>query len=159
MEFRRRGLALGNDCQRSSNTSARQGGGCGVCVSGSQGNDAGVCTDSGILECGRLRKRYGRGRRRKRKGFAEIRLPSGEIVRAELGCASVEAAMTAAVNAPSRCGMQPRQGLAPYRFRDPRDRTEVHRGSILSRPSTGLHDNAGDRGSSRRTHRKLPETR
>jgi hypothetical protein len=32
----------------------------------------------------RLRKRYGRGRWRKRKGFADIRLPSGDIVRAEL---------------------------------------------------------------------------
>jgi hypothetical protein len=30
------------------------------------------------------RKRYGQGRWRKRKGFAEIRLQSGEIVRAEL---------------------------------------------------------------------------
>jgi hypothetical protein len=44
-------------------------------------NDA---TGSGIRELGRLRKRYGRGRWRKRKGFAEIRLPSGEIVQAEL---------------------------------------------------------------------------
>jgi hypothetical protein len=40
---------------------------------------------SGQREVGdRLRKRYGRGRWRKRKGFAEIRLPSGEIVQAEL---------------------------------------------------------------------------
>ena len=39
---------------------------------------------SGIRELSRLRKRYGRGRWRKRKGFAEIRLPSGEILRAEL---------------------------------------------------------------------------
>src|ERR1700719_2591741 len=43
-----------------------------------------IATGSGIRERGRLRKRYGRGRWRKRKGFAEIRLPSGEIVRAEL---------------------------------------------------------------------------
>jgi len=37
-----------------------------------------------FANAGRLRKRYGRGRWRKRKGFAEIRLPSGEIVQAEL---------------------------------------------------------------------------
>jgi hypothetical protein len=41
-----------------------------------------IAAGSGIRELGRLRKRYGRGRWR--KGFAEIRLPSGEIVRAEL---------------------------------------------------------------------------
>jgi hypothetical protein len=39
-----------------------------------------IATGSGIRELGRLRKRYGPGRWRKRKGFAEIRLPSGEIV-------------------------------------------------------------------------------
>jgi len=43
-----------------------------------------IATGSGIRERGRLRKRYGPGRWRKRKGFAEIRLLSGEIVRAEL---------------------------------------------------------------------------
>jgi hypothetical protein len=43
-----------------------------------------IATGSGIRERGRLRKRYGQGRWRKRKGFAEIRLPSGDIVRAEL---------------------------------------------------------------------------
>jgi len=43
-----------------------------------------IATGSGIRELDRLRKRYGRGRWRKRKGFAEIRLPSGEIVQAEL---------------------------------------------------------------------------
>ena len=43
-----------------------------------------IATGSGIRELSRLRKRYGRGRWRKRKGFAEIRLPSGEIVQAEL---------------------------------------------------------------------------
>jgi hypothetical protein len=43
-----------------------------------------IATSSGIRELGRLRKRYGSGRWRKRKGFAEIRLLSGEIVRAEL---------------------------------------------------------------------------
>jgi hypothetical protein len=41
-------------------------------------------TGSGIHEIARLRKRYGRGRWRKRKGTAEIELPGGEIVLAEL---------------------------------------------------------------------------
>jgi hypothetical protein len=43
-----------------------------------------IAAGSGIRELGRLRKRHGRGRWRKRKGFAQIRLPSGEIVHAEL---------------------------------------------------------------------------
>jgi hypothetical protein len=43
-----------------------------------------IATGSGIRELVRLRKRYGRGRWRKRKGFAEIRLETGEIARAEL---------------------------------------------------------------------------
>ncbi len=43
-----------------------------------------IATGSGIREITRLRKRYGRGRWRKRKGIAEIRLASGEIVQAEL---------------------------------------------------------------------------
>jgi hypothetical protein len=43
-----------------------------------------IATGSGSRKRGRLRKRYGRGRWRKRKGFADIRLPSGEIVRTEL---------------------------------------------------------------------------
>jgi hypothetical protein len=43
-----------------------------------------IAAGSGFRELGRLRKRYGRGRWRKRKGFAEIRLSSGEILRAEL---------------------------------------------------------------------------
>jgi hypothetical protein len=43
-----------------------------------------IATGSGIREIARLRKRYGRGRWRKRKGTAEIELPSGEIVLAEL---------------------------------------------------------------------------
>ena len=43
-----------------------------------------IATGSGIREIARLRKRYGRGRWRKRKGIAEIELPSGEIVAAEL---------------------------------------------------------------------------
>ena len=43
-----------------------------------------IAAGSGIRELARLRKRYGRGRWRKRKGIARVRLPSGEIVRAEL---------------------------------------------------------------------------
>jgi hypothetical protein len=43
-----------------------------------------IATGSGIREITRLRKRYGRGRWRKRKGIAEIELRSGEIVSAEL---------------------------------------------------------------------------
>ena len=43
-----------------------------------------IATGSGIRELARLRKRYGRGRWRKRKGVAEIRLRTGEITRAEL---------------------------------------------------------------------------
>lgn len=43
-----------------------------------------IAAGSGIRELTRLRKRYGRGRWRKRKGVAEIRLRTGETVRAEL---------------------------------------------------------------------------
>ena len=43
-----------------------------------------IATGSGIRELLRLRKRYGRGRWRKRKGNAEVRLRGGEIVRAEV---------------------------------------------------------------------------
>jgi hypothetical protein len=43
-----------------------------------------IATGSGIRELPRLRKRYGRARWRKRKGVAEIRLRTGETVRAEL---------------------------------------------------------------------------
>jgi hypothetical protein len=43
-----------------------------------------IATSSGIRELQRLRKRYGRGRWRKRKGVAEVRLSNGEIVRAEV---------------------------------------------------------------------------
>lgn len=39
---------------------------------------------SGIREIGRLRRIYGRGRWRKRKGIARIRLPDGAIHVAEL---------------------------------------------------------------------------
>jgi hypothetical protein len=41
-------------------------------------------TGSGIREIARLRKVYGKGRWRKRKGIATIRLPNGIIRRAEL---------------------------------------------------------------------------
>lgn len=43
-----------------------------------------VLKQSGIRELARLRKRYGRGRWRKRKGIADVHLNSGEIVRAEI---------------------------------------------------------------------------
>jgi hypothetical protein len=43
-----------------------------------------IATSSGIRELPRLRKRYGRGRWRKRKGIAEVRLSNGDIVRAEI---------------------------------------------------------------------------
>ncbi len=43
-----------------------------------------IATGSGIREIARLRKLYGRGRWRKRKGTAEIKLPSGVIALAEL---------------------------------------------------------------------------
>ena len=43
-----------------------------------------IATRSGIREIARLRKRYGRGRWRRRKGTAEIELPSGAIVWDEL---------------------------------------------------------------------------
>jgi hypothetical protein len=43
-----------------------------------------IAAGSGIRELPRLRKRHGRGRWRKRKGVAEIRLRTGETVRAEL---------------------------------------------------------------------------
>lgn len=43
-----------------------------------------IATGSGIRELSRLRKRYGRGRWRKRRGYAEVRLTDGEVARAEL---------------------------------------------------------------------------
>ena len=43
-----------------------------------------IATSSGIREIKRLRKSYGRGRWRKRKGVAEIRLQDGTTVRAEI---------------------------------------------------------------------------
>ncbi len=41
-------------------------------------------TGKGIREIARLRRIYGRGRWRKRKGVAKIRLPDGSIHKAEL---------------------------------------------------------------------------
>ena len=43
-----------------------------------------IATGSGIRELARLRKRYGRGRWRKRKRIARVRLASDEIILAEL---------------------------------------------------------------------------
>jgi len=43
-----------------------------------------IAASSGIRELARLRKRYGRGRWRKRKGYAEVRLSDGFVARAEL---------------------------------------------------------------------------
>jgi hypothetical protein len=43
-----------------------------------------ITTGSGIRELARLRKRYGRGRWRKRKGIADVRLHGGDTVRAEV---------------------------------------------------------------------------
>jgi hypothetical protein len=43
-----------------------------------------IAVGAGIRERRRLSRRYGRRRWRKLKGFAEIRLSSGEVVRAEL---------------------------------------------------------------------------
>ena len=41
-------------------------------------------TGTSIRDLARLRKFYGRGRWRKRKGLAEVRLPNGNIQRAEI---------------------------------------------------------------------------
>jgi hypothetical protein len=41
-------------------------------------------TGSGIREIGRLRKLYGRGRWRKRKGISQVRLADGTVRRAEV---------------------------------------------------------------------------
>jgi hypothetical protein len=43
-----------------------------------------ITQGSGIREIARLRKRHGRGRWRKRKGTARIRLENGEICYAEI---------------------------------------------------------------------------
>lgn len=41
-------------------------------------------TGSGIREIARLRRLYGRGRWRKRKGIARVRLDGGQVVLAEI---------------------------------------------------------------------------
>jgi hypothetical protein len=43
-----------------------------------------IARGSGIRDLGRLRRKYGRGRWRKRKGVARIRLASGRVRLAEL---------------------------------------------------------------------------
>jgi hypothetical protein len=43
-----------------------------------------IARGTGIREIGRLRKRYGAGRWRKRKGMARVRLINGDVVRAEV---------------------------------------------------------------------------
>ncbi len=43
-----------------------------------------IATGSGIRELARLRKLYGRGRWRKRKGIGDIRLQDGTSARAEI---------------------------------------------------------------------------
>ena len=43
-----------------------------------------IATGSGIRELPRIRKAYGAGRWRKRKGIATIRLEDGSLVRAEV---------------------------------------------------------------------------
>ena len=43
-----------------------------------------IAVGSGIREIARLRKLYGVARWRKRKGIAEIRLPDGNVVTAEI---------------------------------------------------------------------------
>ena len=43
-----------------------------------------IASGSGIREVARPRKRYGRGRWRKRKGCAEVRLSDGTLARAEI---------------------------------------------------------------------------
>jgi hypothetical protein len=43
-----------------------------------------IATGSGIREIARLRKIYGRGRWRKRKGVANLRLEDGTTARAEI---------------------------------------------------------------------------
>ena len=43
-----------------------------------------IATGSGIRELARLRRRYGRGRWRKRKGTAQVELTGGVTRRAEL---------------------------------------------------------------------------
>jgi hypothetical protein len=53
-------------------------------IRGTIANVETIAIGAGIRELARLRKRYGKGRWRKRKGIAEVQLPDGSIVRAEL---------------------------------------------------------------------------
>jgi hypothetical protein len=43
-----------------------------------------IAVGNGIREIARLRKVYGRGRWRKRKGHALVEFPAGQIIRAEV---------------------------------------------------------------------------
>jgi hypothetical protein len=43
-----------------------------------------IASGTGIREIARLRKRYGSGRWRKRKGFAEVQFANGAIATAEI---------------------------------------------------------------------------
>lgn len=43
-----------------------------------------IAVGTGIREIGRLRRRYGRGRWRKRKGVANVELGDGRVRRAEI---------------------------------------------------------------------------
>ena len=43
-----------------------------------------IATAASIRNLARLRKRYGEGRWRKRKGFALVRLPDGAVCKAEV---------------------------------------------------------------------------
>jgi hypothetical protein len=43
-----------------------------------------IAVGSGIREIGRLRRAYGRGRWRKRKGIGSVRLPDGQLRLAEI---------------------------------------------------------------------------
>jgi hypothetical protein len=52
-------------------------------VSGIEGTET-MARGRGVRERIRLVRRYGKGRWRKRKGFADVRLSTGEILRAEL---------------------------------------------------------------------------
>lgn len=43
-----------------------------------------IAVGNGIREIARLRKAYGRGRWRKRKGHALVEFPAGQVIRAEV---------------------------------------------------------------------------
>jgi hypothetical protein len=53
-------------------------------ILGDISNPETIATGSGIREIARLRKFYGRGRWRKRKGVAQVCLENGKIVQAEI---------------------------------------------------------------------------